>query len=95
MCLLNRTPCHEDACGGGGAAFLFNIWYSVEASGHLNTVAALLGEERCGTIGQEAHWAHRAVVVGPRAVSVVLVRNCLPVLGIEPPFPGCLVVVKV
>jgi hypothetical protein len=36
----------------------------VEVSGHVNTVAALHGGERCGTIGQEAHWAHRAVVVG-------------------------------
>jgi len=62
----------------------------VELSGHLNTVAALLVGESCGTIGQEAHWVHRAVVVGPRLVLVVLVRNCLPVLGIEPPFPGYL-----
>lgn len=60
----------------------------MEVSGHLNTVAALLWGERCGTIGQEAHWAHRAVVVGPRAVLVTLVRNCLPVLGIEPKFLG-------
>jgi len=60
----------------------------VELSGHLNTVAALLGGESCGTIGQEAHWAHRAVVVGPSVVLVVLVRNCLPVQGIEPLFPG-------
>lgn len=59
----------------------------MEVSGHLHTVAALLGGERCGTIGQEAHWAHRAVV-GPRAVLVALMRNCLLVLGIEPPFPG-------
>lgn len=60
----------------------------MEVSGHLNTVAALLGGQRCGTIGRETHWAHRAVVVGPRAVLVALARNCLPVLGIEPPFPG-------
>lgn len=51
-------------------------------------MAALLEGERCGTIGQEAHWAHRAVVVGPTADLVALVRNCLPALGIEPPFPG-------
>lgn len=51
-------------------------------------MAALLGGKSCGTIGQEAQWAHRAVVVGPRAVLVALVRNRLPVLGIELPFPG-------
>lgn len=60
----------------------------MELSGHLNTMATLLGRESCGTIGQEAHWAHRAVVMGPRVVLVVLVRNCLPVLEIEPQFCG-------